>query len=489
MSTSALLHQRNRLLSRIIWGMLVLGLAVDFLTGASSKSILILASFGGGIALIMSFLSIIRIWASYQMYLVGAAVTFLTTLLLYSGPVITTYFLVYVNLALMTLYNNHRPIVFAGILGAGLTAYLQFIAPELNVFGDNDPLTLYMFLVMVTFALAFSSRFSGKLLAEVRTKELAAEQARSRAENMLTQIADSVGVLTSLNGDLKTNVSQTAMISREVTSAFGEISQSAETQASSVSDISESIQSVEKVVQIVVESSAAMEQRSLASEQLTRHGDEQVSALTADMQQVQTIIQTTVALMDELGMQNERISGIVQTIHGISNQTNLLALNAAIEAARAGEHGRGFAVVSSEVRKLAESSQRSTEEITAILSTIQKKTEEVAAQVRLGNTAVDNSRAAAGRVETVIRDVTANIQEVRQRSVELAQATEKLQADYSRIGDEITTIAGITEENMASVEEITASLENQDSRITSIAGSYQELDTLIGHLKTVSEKA
>jgi len=488
MSTSALLHQRNRLLSYIIWGMLALGLAVDFLTGATTNSIIILASFGGAVAIITSFLAFKRIWATYQMYLVGAAMTFLTTLLLHSGPVITTYFLVYVNLALMTLYNNYRPIVFAGILGAGLTVYLQLIVPEWNVFGDNDPITLYMFLVMITFALAFSSRFSGKLLAEVRTKEQAAEQSRSHAEGMLTQISDSVHVLTSLNAGLKQNVSQTAMISREVTSAFGEISQSAEIQASSVSDISESIQSVEKVVQVVVESSAAMEQRSIASEQLTRDGDEQVAALTADMQQVQGIIQTTVALMDELGKQNERISGIVQTIHGISNQTNLLALNAAIEAARAGEHGRGFAVVSSEVRKLAESSQRSTEEITAILSTIQTKTEEVAMQVRLGNTAVDNSRAAAGRVESVIRDVTENIKEVRQRSMELAQATEKLQSDYSRIGEEITTIAGITEENMASVEEITASLENQDSRITSIAGSYQELDTLIGALKSASEK-
>jgi methyl-accepting chemotaxis protein len=458
------------------------------MTNASTQSIIILASFGGAISAVASVLSIKRIWAQYQMYLVCASITFLTVLLIYSGPVITTYFLVYVNLALMTLYNNYRPIVFAGFLGACLTAYLELIAPELHVFGNNDPITLYMFLVMITFALAFSSRFSEKLMSEVQKKEQAAEEARTRAEGLLGQIADSVNVLTSLSSDLKRNVSQTGLISREVTSAFGEISTSAETQASSVGDISDLIQSVEKVVQIVVESSAVMEQRSVESERLTKDGDEQVTALSEDMKQVQGIVHTTVALMDELNTLNERISDIVQTINAISNQTNLLALNAAIEAARAGEHGRGFAVVSGEVRKLAESSQRSTEEITAILSTIQKKTEEVAMQVRLGSTAIDNSRAAANRVELVIRDVTENVKEVHHRSMELNQATANLQSDYGRIADEITTIAGITEENMASVEEITASLDNQDSRIASIVGSFQDLDTLISNLKSMSEK-
>ncbi|HEY8543058.1 MAG TPA: methyl-accepting chemotaxis protein, partial [Pseudothermotoga sp.] len=78
-----------------------------------------------------------------------------------------------------------------------------------------------------------------------------------------------------------------------------------------------------------------------------------------------------VQTMDELSNVSGGIRQMVQTIQQISEQTNLLALNAAIEAARAGEHGRGFAVVAEEVRKLAEQSRVSAEQISKQISNIE----------------------------------------------------------------------------------------------------------------------
>ncbi|MDW3060422.1 methyl-accepting chemotaxis protein, partial [Vibrio sp. 1978] len=84
-------------------------------------------------------------------------------------------------------------------------------------------------------------------------------------------------------------------------------------------------------------------------------------------------INATEQCMAELANDTQSIGQIVETINSVSEQTNLLALNAAIEAARAGEHGRGFAVVSSEVRDLAQRSQEATENISKLLDQIGEK--------------------------------------------------------------------------------------------------------------------
>ncbi len=94
----------------------------------------------------------------------------------------------------------------------------------------------------------------------------------------------------------------------------------------------------------------------------------------AGMQEINTKVNDTARKILSLGEKSQSIGNITKLIDDIAEQTNLLALNAAIEAARAGEVGRGFAVVAQEVRKLAERSSESTEEIRQIINEIQGET-------------------------------------------------------------------------------------------------------------------
>ena len=114
-------------------------------------------------------------------------------------------------------------------------------------------------------------------------------------------------------------------------------------------------------------------------------GTEAVEASVAQIISVEKIVNDSALTVDKLGERSKEIGQIVESISGIAEQTNLLALNAAIEAARAGEHGRGFAVVSEEVRKLAEESQEASQKIATLIGEIQAETTNAVDSMQKGN--------------------------------------------------------------------------------------------------------
>jgi methyl-accepting chemotaxis protein len=154
------------------------------------------------------------------------------------------------------------------------------------------------------------------------------------------------------------------------------------------------------------------------------------------------VVAQVVSTMQDINDSSRRIADIINVIDGIAFQTNILALNAAVEAARAGEQGRGFAVVAGEVRNLAGRSADAAKEIKQLIN-------ESVGRVEQGTTLVDQ----AGRT---MDEVVASIKRVTDIMGEISAASIEQSAGVGQVGEAVTNMDQVTQQNAALVEEMSA---------------------------------
>jgi methyl-accepting chemotaxis protein len=169
--------------------------------------------------------------------------------------------------------------------------------------------------------------------------------------------------------------------------------------------------------------------------------------------------------MESIRESTKRVGEIVGMIDSIAFQTNILALNAAVEAARAGEHGRGFAVVAAEVRNLAKRCADSAREIKGLVTTS-------SGQVTDGARLVDEVAEAIGDINMRVSEVDGLMNGIVAASVEQSSGIEQ-------VGQTITQMERVTQQNAAMVEEVlaaTEALSRQTARLAAVVGAFRLTD-------------
>lgn len=194
------------------------------------------------------------------------------------------------------------------------------------------------------------------------------------------------------------------------------------------------------------------------------------SAVKTNIEQMFSIrhkIQTIAELILELSDFVQSISSTIGLVEDIAEQTNLLALNAAVEAARAGEHGKGFAVVASEIRKLADESKQATTKIISLINDIQQTANSTVLATEEGTKEIESGLEHANIISENIEQLISVMNEISANMSEIINSSRQISED-SKVTDnyikEISTIAEaskeITKENETIIEEISNTSNN-----------------------------
>jgi len=311
---------------------------------------------------------------------------------------------------------------------------------------------------------------------------------KTRLTETINVVANSANQIASSSLVLAESSRQTSEASNQVALTMNDIASGTSTQSDQAEHIVEMMQKTNDEVANSLQKAETTLARAIQSTHIARKGEDAINEAIKHLNSVTQTVSYATDSIQKLGKRSEEIGGIITVITGIAEQTNLLALNAAIEAARAGEQGKGFAVVASEVRQLAEQSSLASGQITSLIKDIQAET---AVTVR---TMESNLLAVEEQVHIISKGGNA-LQEIVEQVAETEQGVKEMKSAFTNVNDNsldvqqaIHDISRIIEDSAAATEEIAATSEEQHATVAEISQNSEELAEISTKLQNEVKK-
>ena len=315
------------------------------------------------------------------------------------------------------------------------------------------------------------------------------------ATNMITNTKKLVNQVSNATGELEVsaqNVGQASELiheySQDITRAIGEINEGMEEQSRHAQECVEKTDILSNEIQEVSHVVERVEKLVGETEGMINKGMEIVQVLGDRAGETTQMTVKVSESIESLRKESEIINSFVATITEITEQTNLLSLNAAIEAARAGEAGRGFAVVADEIRKLAEQSQSSTDEIKQIVIEITIKSQQVEQTMDESVGIIEEQNVSIKDAKELFNTISDSVNGLKEGLDNITQLNEAMDTNRNNVVSKMEDVAAVATETAAASEEVTASAVDVEQTMHDLNEFTVELDNIAEALKEAIDK-